>query len=351
MAPSVLPALCSATHSDEHAAFRDSVRRFLASEVAPNLDSWREAGAVPGHVFAVAGVNGFLGTTAPESFGGGGSADPAFLVALIDETVSCGVTGLALLWALHAGAAISALTELASPEQRQRWLPGLVSGETVAIPHPDVPIRGLPGGQVADLLLVGRGEDAAVLDIGSAFSTVRTGRRYLAMPESGFADIEVATDALDSADRIESGWSGIGRDVNLWLAVVAISTARRSVDLAIRYAEDRQVFGRPLADLENTRFALADIASTISAATSLGDRCLAERAVGSLDDARAASFLRVALATAEAAADQALQFHGGYGYMREYPIAQLFADTRYLRVLADRYGQPRSLISSALFRP
>ena len=87
----------------DHEAFRDSVRRFIGSEVTPHLATWREAGGPPREVLAAAGAHGFLGTAAPEQFGGGEADDYGFLAVLIEETVDAGATGLALLWALHAG--------------------------------------------------------------------------------------------------------------------------------------------------------------------------------------------------------------------------------------------------------
>jgi acyl-CoA dehydrogenase len=123
-------------YGDDHHAFRDSVKRFIATEVAPNLDAWRRANGVPRSIVAAGGDAGFLSTALPEEFGGGGTEDFGFLVVLIEETIAAGATGLALLWALQAGVTIPFLLEHAPSAGKAQWLPGLGAGQLIALPAP-----------------------------------------------------------------------------------------------------------------------------------------------------------------------------------------------------------------------
>ena len=140
-------------YGDDHHAFRDSAKRFIATEVAPNLEEWRHANGIPRSVIAAAGDAGFLSAAVPEEFGGGGTDDLGFLAVLIEETIAAGATGLALLWALQAGVTIPLLVEHATAAHKQQWLPGLGTGQLIAVPAPAT-LSSVAGARIADALLV-----------------------------------------------------------------------------------------------------------------------------------------------------------------------------------------------------
>jgi acyl-CoA dehydrogenase len=340
--------------ADDHEAFRDSARRFVATEVVPHLDDWRRDGGFPRSVVAAAGEAGFLGTAVSEEFGGGGTDDLGFLAVLVEETVAVGGTGLALLWALHAGVTIPYLLGHGTEADKQRWLPGLVAGEHIGTPAPRGSVTlhdgcvtgtlsGVPGGRMADLLLIDV-DGVAIVSTDQPGVHVTPVAGSIAAPDAGSADVTL--DGIHSGDMLPSG--AFHLDIDLWLAVTALEAARTAVSLAVDYVHSRKVFGRPLAEFENTRFRLAELSAELAMATTYVDQCLSARMRGGLDAADAASARLVTTALNDRAVDQSLQLHGGYGYMREYPIAQAFADARYLRLVGQTYSDPRDALADTL---
>lgn len=333
----------------DHAAFRESARRFVASEVVPHLDDWRRDGTASRAVFAAAGSHGFLGTCVPEEFGGGDVGDYKFLAALIEETVDAGSVGLALLWALHAGVVIPQLLEHGAPEIRQGFLPGLASGEIIGVAAGGVDGRAVPGARLADIVLLTGGDGVDLLRVTAATIATTPSPASLAAPEAGCADLVITSAEPDTLTPLPGAGELVGRDIDLWIAVVARAAAHRSTELAIQYAESRHVFGKPLADFENTQMRLAEVAAELRSVTTYVDQCLTARSVSALDATDAAAAREVAIRLAGWAADQSLQLHGGYGYMREYPIAQAFADTRFLSTTAQRFSDSRRVLAAGLF--
>ncbi len=183
---------------EDHAAFRDSVKRFIATEVAPNLDAWREADATPRSVVAAAGAAGFLGTAVPEEFGGGGADDFGFLTVLIEETVAAGAIGLAVLWALQAGVAIPFLLDHATAADRQRWLPGLSAGRLVAVPAPAI-LSNVAAGRIADALLITGTDSVALLALDQPGVAVTPIVGNLAGRDAGLADVTLSNGTVDTA--------------------------------------------------------------------------------------------------------------------------------------------------------
>lgn len=333
----------------DHEAFRESARRFVASDVTPHLDAWRREGAVTREVFSDAGAHGFLGTCAPGQFGGGDAGDYAFLAALIEETVNAGSIGLALLWALHAGVVIPALADHGTPEIQRRLLPGLVSGESIAVAAGGVNEHAVIGARLADLVLITGGDHVMLLFGAAAGVTTIQSPARLAAPEAGCAKLVFASTDSDALTPLPGAGDPAGRDIDLWIAVVALAAARRSAELAIDYAESRRVFGKRLAEFENTRMRLAEIAADLRSVTTYVDHCLAARSSSTLSVTDAAAVREVAIRLAGQAADQSLQLHGGYGYMREYPIAQVFADARFLSTAAQGFSDCRKVVAAGLF--
>jgi acyl-CoA dehydrogenase len=330
---------------DDHAAFRDSVKRFIATEVAPNLDAWRGANKTPRSVVAAAGEAGFLGTAVPEEFGGGGADDFGFLVVLIEETIAAGATGLALLWALQAGAAIPYLLEHATAADKQQWLPGLSTGQLIAVPAPAT-LSNVAAARIADALLVQNGSGGvALVPLDQPGVTITPIAENLAGRDAGLADVTLGD--VDTKTDLASP-TALLRDLDLWFAVLALASARTATALAVDYVHARKVFGRPLAEFENTRFRLAELWAELASLTAFVDSCVHARSIGALDVADAAAARLTASRVCGQAVDQSLQLHGGYGYMREYPISHAFADARFLQVMASAHSNPRETLAAAV---
>jgi acyl-CoA dehydrogenase len=340
--------------ADDHEAFRDSVRRFVTTEVGPHLDDWRRDGGFPRSVVAAAGDAGFLGTAVPEEFGGGGTEDLGFLAVLIEETVAVGATGLALLLALQAGVTIPSLLDHGTEADKQLWLPVLVNGELIGVPAPRGSVTlhdgrltgtlsGVPAGRGADLLLIDV-DGVAIVSTDQPGVHVKPVAGSLAAPDAGSADVTL--DGIHSGDMLPS--DAFHRDIDLWLAVTALAAARTAVSLAVDYVHSRKVFGRPLAEFENTRFRLVELSAELATATTYVDHCLGARMRAGLAATDAAAARLVTTTLNDHAVDQSLQLHGGYGYMREYPIAQAFADARFLRLIGQAHSDPRHALAIGL---
>jgi acyl-CoA dehydrogenase len=354
----------------EHRAFADSVRQFVAREVdgtsvsaaGPSPELWRRAGEF-----------GLLGLGVGEEFGGAGVDDPRFVLVLADEAMRAGATGFGLAVVTHNLVAASALAVVDDEAQRGAWLSDLACGERrLAVAGLDAPLqarrdgaalvldgcsRGVVGAVVADAFLVvadtEEGPAAVVVPAGTAGVVVdHESAELLGGCGAGIADVHLDAVVIPASEAVLVGDSTVvdALRTHAWLAfgMLGVAGARIALQTAVKYVGERTVFGQPLSGFENTRYALTDVAVRVASTQALLDACVAEDADGSLSAARAAM---VALAATEAhccAVDAALQLHGGYGYMREYPIAQMFADARELRLLASAEVGDRRVIAESV---
>jgi acyl-CoA dehydrogenase len=347
-----MPLDVQSCYDEDHEAFRDSVRKFLATEVVPALEDWRAAGRLPGDLLASAGEQGFLGTSVPEEFGGGGVDDPRFVAVLVEEAMAVGAAGLASVLARHCGVSTSLLLNLEPGEARSSWLAGVASGELLAVPavlDTSLQARGVPGAAVADLFVLSvPGPELRVAFVPRAAVTVEVVTGPLGGREAAPGDVLVDEGALSAAPTVHDVDGSFARDLDLWSAVCAVSGARAALDLTLAYVKERKVFGKFVAEFENSRFRLAELGSEIAAAAALTGSCLDALASGSLNASVAAAARLTSERVHDQAVDQGMQLHGGYGYMREYAISHAFADARFLRQAAGGGAQPRVAIASAL---
>jgi acyl-CoA dehydrogenase len=341
-------------YGEDHDTFRASVRRLLKAEVVPHLDDWRGAGAVPETLALSLGDQGFLSTSIPEDLGGGGTDDPRFVAVLVDETVAIGATGLALVLANHCGVCIPAMLRLPDSDFRTQALAGAASGSALAAPmllDGARQSRGVPGAMTAGYFVVSRvdpGEERTVGLHPRDVVEVQAGPPGLGGLESASGDVRFTPASLAEAPTVSDDDDLVGRDFDLWSAVVAAAGARRALELALAYVGERKVFGRPLSDFENTRFRLAEVTAELGVIESFVSTCLDQVADGTLSRANAAAVRMVAGGACDRAVDQSLQLHGGYGYMREYPIAHAYGDARFVRQAAATMGDPRPVLASAI---
>ncbi|MVU80806.1 hypothetical protein GPX89_26575 [Nocardia sp. ET3-3] len=328
---------------DEHEAFRDSFAVFVKREVVPAPSA--------AAMFAAAGRNGFLGIQVPEELGGAAVPDPRFGLVGAEELARNGLLGLGLSFATHVGVAIPALLDDSTDEQQARWLPDLVSGERIAaVGGNTVRFSAQPGGGRLDGVVLGvvnaasaglllipvAGPDGdprvAVLDPRAPGVRICNEIEPMGLSDAGLFDIHLDGVEVDEQDLVHGNLMRIQRDQRLWSAVLAVAGARTALDWALDYVRGRKVFGRTVASFENTRYALAALLAEIVRTESLVDSCVRDHCAGRLAPYRAAALALSAGELLCRAADQALQLHGGYGYMREYPISQAFADARYFRL-------------------
>lgn len=350
----------------EHELFRESYRKFLEQHVAPNHAEWEEAGIVPREVWLEAGKQGFLGMAVPEEYGGGGVRDFRYNAVISEETSRLQYSGLG--FSLHNDVIAPYLLELADEEQKQRWLPPFCSGElitAIAMTEPgtgsdlqgiktravrdgdDWVINGaktfITNGINADIVIVVAQTDPAKGAAGFSLFVVERG-----MPgfERGRNLDKIGLKAQDTAElsftdvRVPSknllGTEGQGfihlmqnlPQERLSIAVMAAGAMEACLEMTCQYVRDRKAFGKPIGALQNTRFVLAELATKTTAVRVLVDRFIEDLNAGKLSAEDAAMAKWWSTEEQIDLISRCLQLHGGYGYMREYPIAKAYMDAR-----------------------
>jgi alkylation response protein AidB-like acyl-CoA dehydrogenase len=351
----------------EHAAFRDTVRTFLAREAIPHHEQWEAEGQVDRAVWKAAGAAGLLGTDVPEEYGGGGVPDFRYNAVVTEEISRAGTTGLG--FSLQNDVTAPYLLRLATEEQKRRWLPGFCSGEiitAIAMTEPgtgsdlqgikttakrtadgDWLLNGsktfITNGILADLVIVVAKTDA---DAGSRGFSLLVVERGMEGFERGRRLKKVGLKAQDTAElsftdvRVPAanllGEEGKGfihlmqnlAQERLSIAVGAIAGAARALELTVAYTKDRTAFGAPVSTFQNTRFELAEIDTEVTVTQVFIDRCIRQHVESELGATDAAKAKWWATDVQKRVVDRCVQLFGGYGYMLEYPIAKAFVDAR-----------------------
>ena len=351
--------------SDEHIAFRDMVKRFIQSEITPNLADWENVGEVARAVWDSAGALGLLGLNIPREFGGG-DADFTFNAILGEELVRAGAGSVTL--PLTNDIVLPYLAEYATAEQKQRWLPDICAGRTIAAIAMSEPGAGsdlrairttavrdgdhyrltgsktfITNGILADVVIVAAVTPRADADPALSLLVVerdtpgfvrgkklhKIGRHANDTAELFFEDALVPVSNLlgEEGRGLHYLMSNLPQE-RLSIALSAVAGAERALDLTVDYAKSRKAFGRSIGSFQANRFTLAEMATEVRIARVFVDEMVARHVGGSLDPAEAAMAKWWTTELENRIATQGLQLHGGYGYMREYPIAQAFLDAR-----------------------
>ncbi|MER7208133.1 acyl-CoA dehydrogenase family protein [Streptosporangium sp. NPDC001559] len=368
----------------EHEEFRDLVRTFVAREVTPNLERWEEHGAADRAVWLRAGEHGLLGLDVDPEYGGAGVADYRYHAVLGEEFARAGAHAPAL--SLHNEICGLYLRTHTTPEQRLRWLPGFCSGElvtAVAISEPDAgsdlrrirtrAVRDgdryvlsgqktfVSNGATADLVLVvartgERPSDAGVFVVEPTRVGVTRGRtldkigmRALDTVELFLSDVEIPVEnLLGREDRAFAYLIRTLRQERVMLAVSALATAERLFEETLTYCGRREVFGRPIGRHQYNRFLLAELRTALTVARAFTDRCVAEHDAGRLTSEEAAMAKWWNTELCQRVVDRCVQLHGGYGVMREFPVARAFVDTRVQTIYGGTTEIMKELIGQSL---
>lgn len=371
--------------TEELTLLEEQLTRFFTAEYLPFEAEWEKAGIVPKSFWQKAGEAGVLGISLPEEFGGSGGTIFHDAV-LFDVLGRLGITGFGIH--VHLIAAHYVLTH-GTAGQKARWLPKLVSGEwigAIAMTEPGtgsdlkaVRTRATPtsdgyalsgakifisNGINADFILVvartgGEGAKAISL-IGVETADAPGFRRGRNLDKIGqkaqdtaelfFDDVPVPADAL--LGGVDGRGFGQLMDQlvyeRLMLAIIAIGTMDRAVDLARVYTKERTAFGKPIGQFQNTAFRLAECATEARIARVFVEDCVARFAEGRLDAATVSMAKWWTTDRQGAIADTCLQMFGGYGYMTDYPIARLYADARVQRIYGGTNEIMKELIARSL---
>jgi alkylation response protein AidB-like acyl-CoA dehydrogenase len=356
----------------EHKDFRESARRFVREEIAPNHEAWEEGGLVPRQLFARAGEKGMLAFEVGEEHGGVGLADFRFNQIFAEEVSFAGAIGSGLGMILHNDVCLPYFHAYGDEEQRRRWLPGIVAGElitAIAMTEPGVGsdlasmqatairegdeyvVNGaktfITNGINADLVVVAAKTDPAARHRGISLLVLERGMegfergRNLAKvgmhaqdtAELFFADVRVpAANLLGEEGRgFHYLVSNLARE-RLSIAVSAVSAAEAALGWTLEYGRERTAFGKPVNSFQASRFALAEMKTEVELGTVFVDRCVEELNAGELSPEDAAMAKWWCTEMQGRVLDRCVQLHGGYGYMTEYPVARAWADARVTRI-------------------
>ncbi|GAF43874.1 acyl-CoA dehydrogenase family protein [Rhodococcus wratislaviensis] len=376
---------------EDHETFRKTIREFIAKEVAPSYAGWESEGQVPRALYRRLGELGVFGIEIPEQYGGAGETSFKYQAVIREEAARAGVSFGADV--VHTCLVQPYLLEYGTEEQKQRWLPRFVSGEmmtAIAMTEPGAgsDLAGIKttaalsedgthyvlngaktfitGGAQADLILVvcrtsppdpgNRRGGLSILCVDTASEGFGVGRKLEKIglraqdtAELSFTDVVVPVENLLGEEG--AGFSYLTRNLvreRLGAAVGAYANASAAIEFAKAYVLERQVFGTPVAAFQNTKFVLAECATEVQAAQSMVDRALDIDEIGELTVADAAKIKLFCTEVAGRVIDKCLQLHGGYGYMREYPIARLYADTRVNRIYAGSSEVMKTIIAKDL---
>ncbi|WP_101525152.1 acyl-CoA dehydrogenase family protein [Nocardioides houyundeii] len=358
--------MTSPVFESEHEDFRQSVRTFLDKEVVPHHAQWEADGIVPRELWRKAGAAGLLCFDVPEEYGGPGIDDFRFNVIVSEEATRVGASGPG--FSVHTDIIVPYLISLGTEEQKQRWLPGCVSGEiitAIAMTEPGAgsDLQGIrttavdagdhyvlngsktfiSNGINADVVIVvartdpdagHQGISLLVVERGMAgFERGRNldkiGMHAQDTAELSFSDVRVPKENLLG----EAGQGFIYLMMNLpqerlIIGAQAVAAAEYVVGLCIDYAREREAFGRPIGKFQHNRFLLAEMATEARVARAFLDDCLRKHLDKELTAVDAAMIKWWATELQNKLVNQGVQLHGGYGYMREYPIARAYVDSR-----------------------
>ncbi|MGW1214993.1 acyl-CoA dehydrogenase family protein [Streptomyces sp. NPDC002499] len=372
----------------DHDEFRKLVREFVAKEVVPNYSAWERAGRLPREIFEQLGSLGLLGMAVPEEYGGSGLDDYRYNVVLQEEAARALVTLGTVRTQLDV--VLPYFLAYADEAQRRRWFPGLADGRlltaiamtepgtgsdlagirTTAVRDGDTYVVNgaktfITGGLLADLVIVvaRTSTDPADRRAGLTLLVVENGMpgfsRGRVLDKLGIKvqdTVELAFDdvRVPVANRLgEEGaaFRYLGHNLpqeRMTVAVGSVAQARAALDTTIDYVKERQVFGKPVAAFQNTKFELAAVAAEIEAAQTMLDRAVLDLVDGVLSGADAAKVKLFCTEMQARAVDRCLQLFGGYGYMAEYPISRLYADARITRIYAGTSEVMKVIIAKSL---
>ena len=359
--------------TEEHEMLRESLIKFIENEIIEHYDQWEEDGIVPREIWKKCGDNGYLVPWAEEKYGGA-ETDFIFSAIIIEELSRYGVMGLAV--PLHNDIIAPYINEFGTDEQKQKWLPGCITGDIIlalAMTEPEAGsdlaairtsakkegdswiLNGqktfISNGILSDLVIVvakSGGPDTPPHQALSLFVVERDtpgftrgkpikkiGMKAQDTTELFFDDCKIPAENLLGEEGM--GFSYLTQQLQGERLVVAIgcqTAAEACLEMTVQYVKERNIFGKPLSKFQNTKFVLAELATEIAVGRSFVDDLIRNHAAGN-------SIIKETMMSKywvsdmlSRVADRCLQLFGGYGYCTEYPISRAFVDARINKIYA-----------------
>ncbi|MCU6453121.1 acyl-CoA dehydrogenase family protein [Sphingomonas sp. A2-49] len=368
---------------DDHEMFRDQVRRFVDREIVPFHSEWEHQGFVPQSVWRNAGREGLLCVMAPEEYGGAGG-DYGHAAVLIEELARANATAIG--FTTHSEIVANYIVAYGTEEQKQRWLPGMISGDRISVIAMSEP--GIGSDLRSMRTSVRRDGDDYVINGSKTFITngFNSGMAVVACKTDPaernltLVCVEEGTPGFTKGNRLEKiGLKGqdtselffdevrvpvanrLGEEnkgftylthqlawERLIIAIRAAASIEALLEETIDYTRGRKVFSQTVFDFQNTRFSLAASKAEATMLRAFVDECLREVMEGTLTGEKAAMAKLVGSEMQGRLLDQFLQLHGGYGFMSEYKIARAWVDARVARIYGGTSEIMKEIIARAL---
>lgn len=371
----------------EHEMFRDSFRKFLQEEAVPHHEQWEKDGQVSREFWRKAGEMGYLSPTVPEAYGGV-EVDFRYNAIVDEEVANFGLTGIG--FGLHSDIAVPYIMAYGSEEQKQKYLPGCVSGEIVTAiamtePGTGSDLQGvktnavlsddgehyilngsktfITNGQLADLIIVVAKTDPNAGSKGTSLFLVeadsagfvkgqnlhKIGMKAQDTSELFFQDVKVPKENLLGTEGM--GFIYLMQELpqeRLSVSLSAVACAESILEQTVTYVKERKAFGKEIASFQNTQFKLAEMSANVTMARVFIDKCLELHINKELDPVTAAKLKLLTTDLQCDVVDECLQLHGGYGYMWEYPVARAYADARVQKIYAGTNEIMKLIIGRAM---
>jgi long-chain-acyl-CoA dehydrogenase len=360
-------------YDEDHEAFRESVRTWIERSVLPNTDKYIADKALPREFWLEAGAQGFLGLSIPEEYGGAGADDFRFNAVLEEELAKVGAAYPTCV-GIHTDITAPYIVELGTEEQKQRWLPGVASGEillaigmtepsggsdlaalrTTAVRDGDAwVINGsktfITNGYSADLVIVAARTDPekgpkgiTLFGVEATKEGFSRGRKLdkVGMEESDTAELffeNVRVTDAEIVGELNMGFIHMMQKLaqeRLSCAVANVAHAKQILIETLQYTKDRKAFGQSIGNFQHNKFLLAQLFTQIEVAEAYIDKCVLAHAQGELSAVEASKAKYWSSQTQSEVLDHCVQLHGGYGFMNEYRVARAWRDARVTKIWA-----------------
>ncbi len=372
-------------NNEELQFFRTTVRKFLNEEVMPYYTQWEKDHMSPRSIWNKLGAAGLLGVDVPEKEGGTG-ADFPFSAIIPEEIARAGAAALATNVSIHSDIVIPYLLHLGTEEQKQQWLPKMLTGDVVGAiamtePNAGSDLAGIrttakaegehyringskifiTNGQHAELVIVAAKTDQQKGSKGMSLFLVDTtlpgysrGRKLDKMGQHAGDTSELFFDNLVVPKSAILGQAGEGfihlmnelpRE-RLIIAIMGLGAADGALEWTIDYVQQRKAFGKSISDFQNTRFKLAEMKTAIELNRAFINQCIDQYIHGTLNTTMASMAKLAATELQGRVTDECVQLFGGYGYMSEYPISRAYVDARVQRI----YGGSSEIMKEIIAR-